>query len=219
MGPKCGLTNLLLGRFGRVAPAVAPRQDPASREAAAAAARTRVRVPAGARAQRDDYAGHAELRHCLLRPSAAPFPLIGRDRPGAGGGPKRRQRRVQHGKKAEPCQSRRRFLAPRASPAPSPRFGPGLAALNSRGQLRRRLVIPATGDAARRRPTTGQPGRAGLQRDSLSRGASQLPPLGGRALRQPLPPFNALVPKSGRRGSASQLSGNRAAYKEPVGDR
>lgn len=37
------------------------------------------------------------------------------------------------------------------------------------------------------RPTTGQPGRTGLERDPLSRDASQLPPVGGPALGQVLP--------------------------------
>ncbi|XP_004403554.1 PREDICTED: uncharacterized protein LOC101382631 [Odobenus rosmarus divergens] len=73
------------------------------------------------------------------------------------------------------------------------------------------------------RPARGRPLASRGKRDwsvtPYPEAPSQLAPLGGRALRQPLPPFSALVPKSGRRGSASQLSGNRVAYKEPVGDR
>ncbi|KAB1280636.1 Zinc finger protein 672, partial [Camelus dromedarius] len=90
-------------------------------------------------------------------------------------------------------------------------------AICSRGAFLKSPSLPATADATRVRPTTGQPGRAGLERDPLSRGASQLSPLGGRALRQLLLSFPA--PARQIRGSASRLSGRRAVSEEPGGDR
>lgn len=79
---------------------------------------TPVRVPAGVREERT---GHVELRHSRLRRCAAPFLRIGRNHA------RRRQRLVNPGKRAEPCQGGRRDLAPSGNPAPLRRLGRGLA--------------------------------------------------------------------------------------------
>lgn len=166
IGTKCSLTvksHSLLGRFGRVAPAVAPRQEPISRKAAPAG--TPVRAPLSARAA-------GRLDWARGTPPQQELSALSSD--WAGSGP--RGRADKTGGRDWLSMGRRRSLVgegggiwfPVVALPPCSFLDQGWRRRIVRRELLRLLVIPATGDAAHMRPTTGQPGKAGLERDSLS---------------------------------------------------